>query len=542
MLSKLRIGPKLLLAPGMVLILLIVLSTGAYFAMVRQNASLENMVQQRATRLKATADLAAGANRAHTEIYQLLTWINASFSPPRIDALVRGIHAHHAGLDRQFAQLEMVTQSSPAERRFVVQSQAAHAQYVRAVADVIELGMADHSMAANAMFKAERAFDVVSQRLEELSKLEQSLSEKAYEEAASEFNSVQVWMPILVAISIIVSLLLTMAVRNALLKEVREIGAAAIDLAEGNLTVRNRTYGRDEISETSRALDTSIRNLNTTLKTILASAESIDSASRSAAQGSADLTQRAEKQASSMGETSGAMRELSTTVAQTANNAQLANQLVRCATNFAARGGTVVQRLEVTMASIRGSSRKVVDIVGVIDGLAFQTNLVALNAAVEAARAGAQGDGFAQVASDVLSLAQRSAKAAHEIKALIAESVAEIEGGTRSVEEAGDNMAEIVASVQQVGDIIGQISASSAEQAQGFQGAHMAILEMDQVTQQNLALVRQAAAAATSLQRQALNLSQAVAMFKLDEGQEPSLPPQAGSPRVVRLRLASVRP
>jgi methyl-accepting chemotaxis protein len=525
----------------MVLILLIVLSTGAYFAMLRQNASLENMVQQRATRLKATADLAAGANRAHTEIYQLLTWINASFSPPRIDALVRGIHSRHATLDRQFAQLEMVTQSSPAERRFVVQSQAAHAQYVRAVADVIELGMADHSMAANAMFKAERAFDVVSQRLEELSKLEQSLSEQAYAEAASEFNSVQVWMPILVAISIVLSLLVTMAVRNALLREVREIGAAAIDLAEGNLTVRNRSYGKDEISETSRALDTSIRNLNTTLKTILASAESIDSASRSVAQGGADLTQRAEKQASSMGETSGAMRELSTTVAQTANNAQLANQLVRCATNFALRGGTVVQRLEVTMASIRGSSRKVADIVGVIDGLAFQTNLVALNAAVEAARAGAQGDGFAQVASDVLSLAQRSARAAHEIKALIAESVAEIDGATRSVEEAGDNMAEIVASVQQVGDIIGQISASSAEQAQGLQGAHMAILEMDQVTQQNLALVRQAAAAATSLQRQAFNLSQAVATFKLDEGQEPGLPPQAGSPRVVRLRLASVR-
>ena len=323
MLSKLRIGPKLLLAPGVVLILLVFLSAGAYLGMVRQNASLENMVQQRAVRLKATADLVAGANRAHTEIYQLLTWINASFAQPRIDALVRDIHTRHAALDRQFAQLEMVTQSSLAERRFVAQSQAAHAQYVKAVADVIELGMADHSMAANAMFKAERAFDVVSQRLDELSRLEQSLSERAFTEAEAEFSSVSVWMPIMVAISIILSLLVTMAVRNALLKEVREIGAAAIDLAEGNLTVKNRVYGRDEISETSRALDTSIRNLNTTLKTILASAESMDSASRSVVQGNADLTQRAERQASSLGETSGAMRELSTTVAQTANNCLL---------------------------------------------------------------------------------------------------------------------------------------------------------------------------------------------------------------------------
>nr|WP_315398472.1 methyl-accepting chemotaxis protein [uncultured Duganella sp.] len=542
MLSKLRIGPKLLLAPGVVLILLIVLSTGAYLGMLRQNESLENIVQPRAARLKATADLVAGANRAHTEIYQLLTWISASFSPQRVDAMVRAIHARHAALDRQFAQLEMVTQPNPAERRFVVQSQSAHAQYVRAVDDVIELAMADHSMATNAMFKAERAFDVVSQRLEELSKLEQSLSERAFADAGDDFTSVSIWMPIMVAISIVMSLLVTMMVRNALLREVREIGAAAVDLAEGNLTVKNRVYGKDEISETSRALDTSIRNLNTTLKTILASAESIDTASRSVAQGSADLTQRAELQSSSLGEASGAMRELSATVAQTANNAQLASQLARCATNFAVRGGSVVQRLVVTMASIRGSSRKVVEIVGVIDGLAFQTNLVALNAAVEAARAGARGDGFAQVASDVLTLAQRSATAAHEIKALVAESVAEIEGGTRSAQEAGESMAEIVASVQQVGDIIGQISEASAAQAEGLQGAHMAILEMDQVTQQNLALVRQAASAAASLQRQALSLSEAVAMFKLDEGQEPHLPQHpTGASRVVRLRLASVR-
>jgi methyl-accepting chemotaxis protein len=264
MLSKLRIGPKLLLAPGVVLILLIVLSAGAYLGLLRQNQSLDNMVQQRAVRLKAAADLVANAHKAHTEIYQLLTWINASFSAPRVDALVRDLHLRHAALDRQFAQLEMATASDPAERRFVAQSQAAHTVYVKAMQDVIELAMVDQSMAANAMSKAERAFDVVAQRLEELSRLEQSLSERAYAEAETDFRVLSTWMPIVVALSIALSLLVTMAVRNAMLKEVREIGAAAVDLAEGNLTVRQRVYGRDEIAETSRALDTSIRNLNTT--------------------------------------------------------------------------------------------------------------------------------------------------------------------------------------------------------------------------------------------------------------------------------------
>lgn len=542
MLSKLRIGPKLLLAPGLVLILLIVLSAGAYLGLLRQNHSLDNMVQQRAVRLKAAADLVASAHKAHTEIYQLLTWINASFSAPRVDALVRDIHLRHAALDRQFAQLEMATQSDPAERRFVVQSQAAHTVYVKAMQDVIELAMADQSMAANAMSKAERAFDVVAQRLEELSRLEQSLSERAYADAEADFRVLSTWMPIVVALSIALSLLVTMAVRSAMLKEVREIGAAAVDLAEGNLTVRQRVYGKDEIAETSRALDTSIRNLNTTLKTILASAQSIDNASREIAQGNAVLAQRTRAQAGTLEEADGAMREMSGQIAQSATHAELAGQLAQCANSFAARGGSVVQRLVVTMASIRGSSRRVVEIVGVIDGLAVQTHMLALSAAVEAARAGENGQGFAVVAGEVRTLAQRSASAAQEIKLLIADSVAEIDSGTRSVEEAGLSMAEIVDSVRQVGQVIGQIGASNNEQAQGMQGMQQAIVSMDQITQQNLALVQQAAAAASTLQRQALYLSEAVTIFKLDEGIEPpDANRPAGSARIVRLRLASVR-
>ena len=550
MLSKLRIGPKLLLAPVVVLILLVVVSTGAYFGLVHQNRSLENMVQQRAARIKAAADLVAGANRAHTEIYQLLTWINASFSAPRVDALVRDIHARHAAIDRQFVQLEMATPPAGAERRFVAQSQAAHALYVRAIDDVIELAMADQSMAANAMSKAERAFDVVALRLEELARLEQEQSERAYLDAEGEFKTLSTALPLVVALSIALSLLVTMAVRNALLKEVREIGAAAIDLAEGNLTVKTRVYGRDEIAETSRALDTSIRHLNTTLKTILASAQSIDSAAREIALGGADLTQRGAAQATSLAQTDGPMRELTETIVHTASNAQLAKQLAACANNFAVRGGSVVQRLVVTMASIRGSSRKVVEIVGVIDGIAFQTNLLALNAALQAARAGEHGRGFVVVAGEVRTLAQRSATAAREIKTLIAESAEQIEDGGRAVDEAGGSMADIVASVRQVGDLIGQISRSSSEQAEGLHDMRQAIVDMDLVTQQNLTLVQQAASAACGLQQQALNLSQAVARFKLDDGAAPApiTPLEAGAEtkknaggQAAHLRLASNR-
>lgn len=289
MLSKLRIGPKLLLAPGLVLILLLVLSIGAYAGLLRQHQQLEEMVQLRAVRLKAADDLVINAHKAHAEAYQLLTWINASFSAPRVDGLLRDMHARHAALDSQFARLEMSTQNQPAEQRYVAQSQAAYALYVKAVADVVELSMADHSMAANAMSKAERSFDVVAKRLDELARLEQSLSVNAYEVTESEFVTLKTMMPLLVIISIALSLLVTLHVRRALLRELQDIGSAASKLAQGNLTVPQRSYGSDEIADTARTLDGSIRNLNATLRNILSSAQTIGSASRLIAAGTADL-------------------------------------------------------------------------------------------------------------------------------------------------------------------------------------------------------------------------------------------------------------
>jgi len=537
MLARLRIGPKLLLAPGLVLILLIISSCGAYYAMVRQNQSLESIVQERAARIKDATDLVADAQSAHARMYQLLTWISGSFSAARIDALLADLHQRHSAIDRRFASLTRNTAPGSAERRFLEQSEAAHAVYVKAILDVIELAQVDQSIGANAMIKAERAFDMVALRLQELSHLEQELAQRAAQRAADDFSLISTLMPVLVALSIILSLAITMAVRRALLAEVQEIGEAALDLASGNLTVRRRVYGYDEISETSRALDTSIRNLNVTLKNILDSAQSIDTASREIALGNADLSVRTERQASSLEQTSATMEELTATVSQTADSAQAANLLAANATSIAQQGGGVVERLVLTMASIRGSSRKVAEIVGVIDDIACQVNVLALNAAVEAARAGENGIGFAVVASEVRVLAQRSATAAREIKELIAHSVAEIDGGSAAAEAAGHSMAHVVSSVQQVGDMIDAISSASAEQASGIVDVNYAIVQMDQMTQQNSALVEQAAAAAESLQDQALNLSKAVASFKLDENVQ-AAPPQVKGARP-RLRLAS---
>jgi len=229
-----------------------------------------------------------------------------------------------------------------------------------------------------------------------------------------------------------------------------------------------------------------------------------------------DLSSRTEEQASSLEETAASMEELTGTVKQNADNAHQANQLAVSASEVAIKGGAVVSQVVDTMASINDSSKKIVDIISVIDSIAFQTNILALNAAVEAARAGEQGRGFAVVASEVRSLAQRSAAAAKEIKALIGDSVDKVGVGSKLVSEAGSTMDEVVASVRRMTDIMGEITAASQQQSAGIEQVNQAITQMDQVTQQNAALVEQAAAAADSLRDQARNLSQVVDVFRLD--------------------------
>ena len=288
-------------------------------------------------------------------------------------------------------------------------------------------------------------------------------------------------------------------------------------IAAGDLTVKIEVDSQDETGH----LLTSLKEMNEGLARIVGEvrngADSIATATEQIAAGNADLSQRTEEQASALEETASSMEELTSTVKQNADNAQQANQLAISASGVAVKGGDVINKVVRTMESITDSSKKISDIIGVIDGIAFQTNILALNAAVEAARAGEQGRGFAVVAAEVRSLAQRSAAAAKEIKTLIEDSVGKVQDGSRLVEEAGHTTQEIVTSIKRVTDIMAEISAASLEQSSGIEQVNTAITQMDDVTQQNAALVEQAAAAAESLEEQAQQMVQVVTRFKLEE-------------------------
>ena len=287
-------------------------------------------------------------------------------------------------------------------------------------------------------------------------------------------------------------------------------------LAQGDLTQTITKEYVGVFGQTKDAVNGTVSNLKELVGQIKDATDTINTASKEIAAGNSDLSQRTEEQASSLEETASSMEELTSTVKQNAENAKQANQLAIGASDVAGKGGAVVGEVVVTMDSINESSRKIVDIISVIDGIAFQTNILALNAAVEAARAGEQGRGFAVVAGEVRNLAQRSAAAAKEIKTLIGDSVEKVEGGSKLVAQAGQTMEEIVTAIKRVTDIMSEITAASVEQSAGIEQVNLAITQMDEVTQQNAALVEEAAAAAESLEEQAQNLSVSVGTFKMD--------------------------
>jgi len=314
------------------------------------------------------------------------------------------------------------------------------------------------------------------------------------------------------ACGVALGILLTRSITRPLAHAV----ALAQQVASGDLTADIRVSSKDEVGVLLSALQRMNENLLKTVSEVRTGTDTIVSASQQIAAGNLDLSARTEQQASSLEETASSMEELTSTVRQNADNAREANALAQNASGIATRGGTVVSQVVETMASINESSKKIADIIAVIDGIAFQTNILALNAAVEAARAGEQGRGFAVVASEVRNLAQRSAAAAREIRGLITDSVAKVETGGHLVEQAGATMQEIVQGISRVTDIMSGIASASAEQTLGIEQVNAAITQMDDVTQQNAALVEEAAAAATSLEDQAATLAQLVSTFKLD--------------------------
>jgi methyl-accepting chemotaxis protein-1 (serine sensor receptor) len=335
-------------------------------------------------------------------------------------------------------------------------------------------------------------------------------------------QNVYVWVRNTCSAAVLFGMLLAIFIGVRLVRAITgpldEAVRIASAVASGDLTQDIPVRASDETGKLMQALKRMNDSLVDIVGRVRTGTETIVSASSQIASGNLDLSSRTEQQASSLEETASAMEELNATVRQNEDNARQANQLALAASDVAVRGGAVVSDVMQTMGAINAASHRIADIIGVIDGIAFQTNILALNAAVEAARAGEHGRGFAVVASEVRSLAQKSASAAREIKVLITDSVSQVEGGTKLAQQAGATMEEVVASVRRVTDMMGEISSASAEQSAGIGQVNGAITQMDQVTQQNAALVEEAAAAAGALQEQAQHLLTAVQVFRMHGG------------------------
>ncbi|WP_010458020.1 methyl-accepting chemotaxis protein [Acidovorax radicis] len=386
-------------------------------------------------------------------------------------------------------------------------------------ADALTGHLRSGDVAALTAFAAKEMYPAIDPLQDVLSQLMQVQLDRAkaeYDRAETSFQTIRA----MVLTAVVLGILLAVLMGGAMIRQISRALGNAVQItdsvAQGDLTVPIKAQGKDEIAQLLGGLTAMRDNLANVVSGVRGNAQGVASASAEIASGNNDLSIRTEQQASALQETAASMEELSSTVKQNADNARQANQLAMSASTAAGQGGDVVSEVVETMKGINDSSKKIADIISVIDGIAFQTNILALNAAVEAARAGEQGRGFAVVAGEVRSLAGRSAEAAKEIKALITASVERVEQGSALVDKAGVTMTEVVSSIRRVTDIMGEISAASSEQSTGVSQVGEAVTQMDQVTQQNAALVEEMAAAASSLSQQAQALVGAVAVFKLD--------------------------
>ncbi|RYF21661.1 MAG: HAMP domain-containing protein [Comamonadaceae bacterium] len=448
--------------------------------------------------------------------------------------------------------LEKVVQDVP--REYAQDRQAAEALLAafKSYDVLVRRGSKSLAEADGADYSGKEIVDQRNRLLAEIEALMKKLFESAqarddglHEQTVRMLHVSQVMAGVLAALGLVLAVGCWVFINRQILHPLQEAGALLERVAEGDLTQRVQVQSNNEIGRLLASLRKMQDGLVRMVVQVRQGVQEINTGAQEIALGNSDLSGRTEQQAASLEETAASMEELSSTVKQNADSARQANQLAAGSMDVAQRGGAVVGDVVLTMQAISGSSRKIAEIVNVIDGIAFQTNILALNAAVEAARAGEQGRGFAVVASEVRALAQRSASAAKEIKDLIGDSVNKVNAGSEQVERAGETMREIVASVQRVTDIMGEISAASQEQSSGIDQVNQAVAQMDQATQQNAALVEQAAAAASSLDSQAKQLQQAVSQFRVSaaDGQGLSLatrpaPAPAQRPRVTAAAAA----
>jgi methyl-accepting chemotaxis protein len=413
----------------------------------------------------------------------------------------------------------------------------ARAAYIPHEAEFLKLSeQGDFSSAKDLLLKSMRPEQLrLIEAMEHFQDYQVSLSADEARKASEAFVLTRTVVFSLTGAALLLGLLLAWRITVSITRPIAEAVSAARQVAAGDLSVQVRRGGRDETGQLLESLAVMAHSLRELVGEVAGGARMVADTSAQIAQGNQDLSQRTEEQAGTLEETASSMEELTATVTQNAGNARNATELAGNASDVARKGGKVVGEVVTTMEEISGASRRISEIIGVIDGIAFQTNILALNAAVEAARAGDQGRGFAVVASEVRNLAQRSAAAAKEIKTLIGDSVGKVEAGTRLVANAGQTMEEIVASVKQVSDLISEIAAASEEQSTGIEQVNRAVSQMDHVVQQNASLVEEAAAATESMKGQAASLLQTVARFRLEQdverrAQEPASAEPASSP------------
>ena len=444
--------------------------------------------------------------------------------PAQLQAIKADIGVNKKTIDEALALLDRKVHL-PEGKALLARLKESRVQYVQSFTRVAELVDAGNREGAIALLRSETlpALDALQEPINGLTALQRKLAESDGQQALADIRGARTLMLALGIAALVLGAVLAYGITVSITRPLRRAVVVAQSVAAGDLSSQIEVTGRDETGELLQAL----RDMNDSLVHIVADvrrgSEAIATATSQIAAGNIDLSSRTEEQASALEQTAASMEELADTVKQNFAHGKHANHIAESASQVAVKGGAVVSQVVQTMEQINTSSRKIADIIGVIDSIAFQTNILALNAAVEAARAGEEGRGFAVVASEVRSLAGRSASAAKEIKGLIETSVSNVTAGCQQVERAGSTMDEIVVNVRRVTDIMGEITLASQDQTSGIDQINQAMGQMDQVTQSNAALVEQAAAAAQSLEQQAQGLVRTISVFKLGHRGEPAL-------------------